>query len=393
MKSVTIATALVLLGGCNTFSIFSSSDQARDIRVQPTLKAEPETMADAFTVPYEVLPESKENIDLWAELQESFELTVPDNIHASVDTFAAHQTRLPTVVSDMLHNSEPYLYYIMDEIKKRNMPSELALIPLVESNFNPQAFSSARAAGLWQFIPMTAKRFKLTNNQWLDERRDVVASTEAALDYLDYLHTFFDGDWLLAVAAYNAGEGTVQRAMRRNKKAGLPTDFGALRLPKETTAYVPKILAWAKVLKNPSEYNLSLKTIKNQPHFAALDIGQKTKLSDIAMLADTPVNVLNDLNPAFKRGITTANATRLLVPANKAHLVAIALAKSNLKTKLSGRSYVIQVGDSLSLIAQRHGVSLDKLKAVNALSDSVIYPGQVLVIPDAVQKLASRDGF
>ncbi|MDA9003989.1 transglycosylase SLT domain-containing protein [bacterium] len=396
MKPFIALSVLFALSGCNNYGYLSFSPSQKtntDDTPSVAVTKKPISLTEAFSMPYKVLPETTlESKGLWQKLQASLILEVPEALAPQINTIATKQTQLPGAVTNMLDEASPYLYYITNEIEKRKLPKELALIPLVESNFNPNAYSHMNAAGLWQFMPMTAQRFKLDNNHWVDERKDIVASTNAALDYLEYLNDFFDGDWLLAMAAYNAGEGTVQRAVRRNKKMGLATDFASLKLPRETTAYIPKVLAWAQILRQPTDYNLSLKHIADQPHFVALDMGEQVKFSTIAELADISKETLTELNPAFKQNRTDPLPPhQLLIPADKAHIVAIALADKQVYTPIGSIRYTIKVGDSLGAIAETYGISINSIIRANTLKKRMIHPGQVLIIPSKAPKLASSN--
>ena len=190
---------------------------------------------------------------------------------AVVTARAAEYGRSPQQVERIFRRGKPYLAYILSEVQKRNFPTEIVLLPFVESGYDPFAYSHGRAAGMWQFIPGTGKMYGLKQDWWYDGRRDVVASTQAALDYLDYLQQQFDGDWLLAMAAYNSGSGTVSKAIRKNRKAGKPTDFWHLQLPQETAAYVPKLLAISNIVRRPAKYNVSLAPIELAPTFTVVD--------------------------------------------------------------------------------------------------------------------------
>lgn len=235
--------------------------------------------------------------------------------HQNVQKFVAEFSNSEEKLHYISKQASPYLYYIIEQLEKRNMPAELALLPMIESNFQPQATSNRGAAGLWQFIPGTGRQYGLLQNAWYDGRRDVKASTEAALDYLKYLHEEFDNDWMLALAAYNAGEGTVHRAIDRNQKAGKPTHFAALRLPKETQLYVPKFLALAEVISNPEKHAVSLPAIENKPYFAPVNINKQLTFTQIAKLADLNLNEIKRLNAGFRKStVHPKGSQELLLP-------------------------------------------------------------------------------
>lgn len=211
--------------------------------------------------------------------------------------------------------ASPYLYYIVEQLEARNMPGELALLPMVESAFEPKATSHKGAAGLWQFIPGTGRSFGLKQDNWYDGRRDITASTKAALDYLSQLHEQFDKNWMLALAAYNAGEGCVQKAIDKNKRAGKSTVFSALSLPKETKDYVPKFLALAEVVRHPEKHSVSLPTIENKPYFVDIEPGKHLDFNKVAKLANITVQELKRLNPGYRRASThPTGPQQLLLP-------------------------------------------------------------------------------
>jgi membrane-bound lytic murein transglycosylase D len=223
----------------------------------------------------------------------------------------------------------PYLYHIVEQLEKRNMPGELALLPIIESSFQPLATSNRGAAGIWQFIPSTGRHFGLKQDNWYDGRRDILASTKAALDYLQFLHKEFDENWMLALAAYNCGEGTVQRAINRNKRAGKPTTFWDLKLPKETKEYVPKFLALVEVVKNPEKHNVALASIENQPYFKLVNPGIHLNFKQAAKLSGVNITELKQLNPGYRRaGTHPKGPQQLLLPVANAEMFEFNLAKN-----------------------------------------------------------------
>ena len=284
-----------------------------------------------------------------------------------------------------------YLYYIVTELERRNMPLELALLPVVESAFNPVAYSRSRASGLWQFIPSTGKHYGLKQNWWVDERRDVLMSTNAALDYLQRLHDYFDGDWYLAIAAYNGGEGTVKAAILRNAGAGRPTDFWSLDLRPETRDYVPKLLAIRRIVGDPSAYGLEFAPIANVPYFGVVDPGRQVNLEEAATLAGISRDDMFALNPAFNRMTTPPDGPhRLLLPVGNVEQFQLAMATEEGVAKVAAnavapppvRTHRVRAGDTLSGIARRYGVQVSDLSAANGMrSSSTIHPGDTLKIP------------
>ncbi len=274
----------------------------------------------------------------------------------------------------------------MTEIEQRGMPLEIALLPVVESGFQPFAYSHGRAAGLWQFIPGTGKVYGLEQNWWYDGRRDVIESTRAALDYLEKLHNDF-GDWQLALAAYNCGEGTVGRAIRRNEKAGKNTDFWSLDLPKETSAYVPKLMAVAHLIQYPEKYNLTLSPIDNSPYLAVVDTGSQIDLALAAKLANSTSDEIYQLNPGFNRWATTPSGPhRLVVPLEKAELFKQALADLPETERVQWARHKIKPGESLGVIAQNYKTTTTIIKEANDLGSNTIRAGRHLLIPVASGK-------
>lgn len=265
------------------------------------------------------------------------------------------------------------------------MPSELALLPLVESGYNPFAYSRSGAAGLWQFMPITAKRFKLRKSWWYDGRKDVLRSTEAALDYLEYLHKKFDNDWLLAVAAYNFGEGNLQRAIDNNHRRGRLTDFWSLDLRQETRAYVPKLLALAKIVENPAKYGISLYPIPNRSHFAAVPFSGQIDLQEAAQRAGIVPEEIFRLNAGYSHATTDPNQQHsLLVPIESVDRFRRELAAGVAATAgISSRHYRVVRGDTLSALSRRFNVPLDVFMSTNGLATSDIVVGQSLLVPNS----------
>ncbi len=281
----------------------------------------------------------------------------------------------------MVESSKLYLYYIVEEVEKRGMPTEIALLPMVESAFNPMAYSRSHASGLWQFIPSTGKRHQLSQNWWADARRDVIASTDAALDYLQTLYEL-NGDWHLALASYNFGENGVARAIRRNEARGLPTDYQSLKMPLETRGYVPKLQALKNIITNPQAFGVSLEPIPNEPHFVALPIEKDIDVRLVAKLAEMSVEDLIALNPALNRPVISGPHTQTLVlPADRVDAF-----RRNLEAYdqplTSWEPYTMRKGDSLDRLAAKHGIALAKLKLANSItSRTKIGPGSQLLLP------------
>jgi membrane-bound lytic murein transglycosylase D len=316
---------------------------------------------------------------------------LPDTQHHAVNRELEWYRARPEYLDRIFRRGARYLHHIVSEIERRDMPLELALLPVVESAFNPVAYSRSHAAGLWQFIPSTGKHYGLTQNWWIDERRDVLRATDAALNYLQYLHRYFKGDWYLAIAAYNGGEGTVSRAVKRNAGAGRATDFFSLDLKAETRDYVPKLLAISRIVADPPAYGLSFAAIPNRPYFDIVDPGKQIHLGEASELAGISRDDMFALNPAFNRMTTPPSGPhRLLLPVERAEPFRLALASEAGAQRLASAAaaepppdvrHRVRSGESLSGIARKHGVSIESLRARNGLRGSVIHPGDTLMIP------------
>jgi membrane-bound lytic murein transglycosylase D len=237
--------------------------------------------------------------NLWGFISDELKMEVPEN--SRIRDQKRKYLKSKSYLHDVTLRAEPYMYWIVGQIKKRNMPMELVLLPIVESAFNPHATSSANAAGLWQIVPQTGRNYGLKNNQWYDGRRDVVASTTAALDMMQYLNRMFNGDWLLTVAAYNSGEGRVMQAVKANKRQGKPTNFWALSLPRETSIYVPKMLALSDIIKNSKKYGINLPKTDNTRALARIDVGQQIQLTQAAEMAGLSITKMKAYNPRLQK--------------------------------------------------------------------------------------------
>lgn len=279
-----------------------------------------------------------------------------------------------------------YIHYVIEQLEKRNMPIDIALLPLVESAYDPFAYSTGKASGLWQIVPNTAKHLKLESDWWYDGRRDIVASTKSALDYLSYLNKRFDGDWLLTFAAYNAGAGTVNKAIRKNRNKGVATDFWSLDLPKETERYIPKLLAFVKIFSNPASYNIRLPAIADQPQFTVVALDSQLDLRRAATMANTSIDEIYLFNPGFNRQITPPNGPhRLLIPAAQAAIFSQRLAQTSPSERVNWRQHTVVAGENLSTIAQNFQITLAALRTSNDKRSDKIHPGEILFIPDVGQ--------
>ena len=317
--------------------------------------------------------------DLWPRIRSGFAMRELDSplIAKHEKWYVGH----PDYFARMIDRSRRYLYYITEEVERRGMPSEIALLPMIESAFNPSAYSKSRASGIWQFMPSTGKKFGMQQNWWYDGRRDVISATNGALDYLQKLHDMF-GDWDLALAAYNCGEGAVQRAQARNSKRGLPVDYASLKLPSETRNYVPKLLAVKHIIANPAQFPLVLQDIPNEPYFAAVATSKRIDVKLAAQLADISEEEFAALNPAHNRPVILQDSHDfILLPIDKVETFQANL-ESYDKPLVSWQSYQPRKGERLDKLAPRFGLSLANLKSVNGLTArGNISTGQTLLVP------------
>ena len=303
--------------------------------------------------------------DLWQRIKNGY--AMPDlNSQYTVNHENWYASR-PDYVKRMVERSQKYLFHIVQEVEKRGMPTEIALLPMVESAFNPQAYSRSRASGIWQFMPATGKHFGLNQTWWSDSRKDVTAATDAALTYLQKLHVMF-GAWDLALAAYNAGEGTVQRAIERNRRKGLPTDYESLSLPPETRNYVPKLQAIKNIMTNPGQFGLDIQTIPNRPYFTKVTAPQQIDAHLAAQLAEISFDEFSSLNPEYNRPVIKAsgNVHEILLPISAAETFNNNLAGYD-KPLVSWQTYHAKRGERMETIARKFGIGLAQLRDVNDL--------------------------
>jgi membrane-bound lytic murein transglycosylase D len=324
---------------------------------------------------------------IWPRVRAGFQIT-SDTQQKNLQKELAWFAKNPSYMQRVMQRADPFLYYILEEAEKRNLPTELVLLPIVESAYQPFAYSHGRAAGLWQFIPSTGRMYGLKQNWWYDGRRDIHASTQAALNYLEKLNRQFKGDWMLALAAYNSGSGTVKRAIRRNKRLNRPTDFWHLKLPKETRAYVPKLLALKEIIAQPEKYSISLRCISDAPGFKQVKTKAQLDLALAAELAEIDLETLYNYNPAFNRWATDPDGPHtLLLPISAAELF-----EKNYSTLPAGKHlrwsrHKIKSGETLGHIALKYNTSVKHLRKVNNIRGNNIRAGKYLLIP-----VASKNG-
>jgi membrane-bound lytic murein transglycosylase D len=297
----------------------------------------------------------------------------------------------PDYVQRSFERSELYLYYIVKQLESRGMPLELALLPMIESAYEPYAYSRARAMGLWQFVPGTGSRFGLKQNWWYDGRRDVVESTRAALDYLQYLHDEFNGDWLLAIAGYNCGEAAIVQAVQVNQAKGRPIDFWSLRLPAETRAYVPKLLAMKRLVSQPESYGLAFSPIPNRPYFARVETDGQIDLRVAAEIAGVSADDLYELNPAFHRWATDPSGPYyLLLPTDAAEVFRTNIVQLSADERMRVKHYEVRHGDSMAAIARHFGTKPQVIRELNDLPSGALVIGTDLRVPADVSELPPK---
>ncbi|GGN32573.1 lytic transglycosylase [Marinomonas arctica] len=367
----------------------ADTEQLGFIDTVPPVESTAEDNEDAANEQQAVTTTPQEHADIWERIRAGYQLDLDidrPRLSSQLRWFSSH----PSYLDRVSKRGERYLYYIVEELEKAGIPTEIALLPIVESGFDPFGYSHGRASGPWQFIPSTGQMYGLDQTWWYDGRRDIIGSTQAAIAYLTRLHKMFDGNWLHALASYNSGEGTVMRAIRKNKKAGKPTDFWSLDLPRETRAYVPKLIALAKIIKDPEKYNYSTYSIPNKPYFDVVNIGGQIDLAQAAEMANVSIDEVYLLNPGFNQWATSPDGPhRLLMPISKAKKFRAKLAEIPSKERVTWVRYSVKAGDNLLLVAKQHNTTVNVLQDVNKMSSSMIRVGQELMIPVAGNNIES----
>jgi len=380
-RSLLVVAMVAALSGCASIGNDWSSDADGSGARNPRAAKAPRVDLSKQSVSSLMAPSS----NLWLRIQDGF--AMPELNSPLVITQTRWLAARPDYVHRSMARSSRYLFYIVEEVNARGMPTEIALLPFVESAFNPVAKSTAKAMGIWQFMPATGKDFKLTQNVFRDERRDVLQSTNAALDYLQRLHRQF-GDWQLALAAYNWGEGNVAKAIKRNQAAGLPTDYLSLKMPKETREYVPKLMAYKAIVSDPKAYGIVLPDLENHPYFVAIDVTRDIDVDLVIKLADITPEDFRNLNPSFNKPVILSAANQqILLPFGRAELF-----QENLKNYNGPLSTWTAVSvpstESAEQLAKRLGVSVAMLRDVNAIPAGMrIRAGSTVLIPKPSTKL------
>ena len=373
----------LLLALLMTYSAYTLADpvNSADNIPDPSVSATAASIAPALINSSAAVTEQNQEVDLWGRIRQGY--GIPNLENSLVDNQLNWYSARTDYILRTTQRASHYLYHVVEELEKRGMPTELALLPFIESAFNPQAISSAKASGMWQFIPSTGKDFNLKQNMFQDERRGVLDSTDAALNYLQKLYDMF-GDWQLALAAYNWGEGSVQRAIKKQQAAGLPIDFNSMSylMPKETQNYVPKLQAVKNIISNPDYFNIALPKVENQPYFASIDKTRDIDVRVAAQLAELTVAEFKELNPQFNRPVITGDAdTKILLPADNVEIFKNNLSKWDGPLS-SWSAYKVGKNERIESIARRVGASASVLKEVNQIpGNMMVKAGSTLLIP------------
>lgn len=385
MKLFQLLLSVCLLSACSHQPLTQSPTPVKPQTPPPVVPVLDDW--DGENTASEVVSDDETEGDLWQRIINAygFDQNIDNaRVRAHLNWFKKH----PTYLDRVAKRAERYLFYIAEQIDVRGIPGELALLPVVESAFDPFAYSHGRASGVWQFIPSTGKYFGLEQNWWYDGRRDISASTLAALNYLESLQRQFKGDWLLALASYNAGGGNVRKAIRKNKRLGKATDFWSLDLPRETRDYVPKLIALAKLIKEPEKHGMSLLSLPNEPYFASVDTGGQIDLSQLAAISDTSLDEIYKLNPGFNRWATRPSGPhKVLIPVDKKDIFLANIAELPQSQRLKWQRYTVKSGDSLITIANKFHTTTNALKDANNLNRNMIRVGEALLIPSSHQPL------
>ncbi|MCV2359106.1 transglycosylase SLT domain-containing protein [Paucibacter sp. TC2R-5] len=332
------------------------------------------------------LNEARASADLWVRLRSGF--AMPELENDGVRRAETWYSSRPDYVQRMTERGGRYLFHIIEEVEKRGMPTELALLPFIESAFNPQAMSTAKASGMWQFVPATGRDFALKQNIFRDDRRDVLASTRAALDYLSRLNKMFGGDWQLALAAYNWGQGNVQKAIARNQKAGLPTDYDNLKMPDETRYYLPKLQAVKNIVLAPQKFSLNLPAMSNHPYFLSVTLDRDIDVDLAARLAGMTVEEFKQFNPQMNKPVMLAAVTgQMLLPYDNAKTFAEALA-AHRGPLASWTAWTVTQTMSPAAAAKQVGMSEAQLREINKIPPRMrVLQGSTLLVPRAAHRI------
>ena len=368
MYKIYIFIFLLLFNGCTA----ATSKEVVIIESQSIVAEEIETKVKTDDAP----------LDIWERIRVELTLTIPEDQIAATSLYRERLYKNQSAVNRISKSGQRYLYHTLTRAEELGLPVELALLPFVESEFNPYAKSVDGATGIWQFMPATGKEWGLKSNWWYDGKKDVLASTEAALNFLTYLHKKFDGDWLLAMAAYNTGPTRVNRAIRKNKRENKPIRFWDLNLPKETTAYVPKLLVLCELIKNPKAFEVNLPSIANRPYFQRVKIPGQLDLMQAADLAGLKPETIYELNPGFNQWATDPSGPHyLLLPIGVSDRFVTQLESLDQNDLVRWDRYKIRRGDNLNRIASRYKIKVSVLMEINSMESDLIYAGKEIMVP------------
>ncbi len=382
-RSIPLLVLVALLPACaqlptagdRTVSVVEAPRPERIVAADVVLPSAPPRQAAAPLAN----PVNEPPADLWQRVRNGYRMNDLNN--PLVREWEEWYSSRPDYMARMVERSSRYLHHIVEELERRNMPTEIALLPMIESAYNPQAYSRAHASGLWQFIPSTGKHYGLRQNWWYDGRRDVIAATNAALDYLEKLYAQF-GNWDLALASYNWGEGAVGRAIAKNQAKGLPGDYESLTMPAETRGYVPKLQAVKNIIANPARFGLKLASIPNEPYFSAVAIRRHIDIKLAAKFAEMPLDEFKFLNPAHNKQVIKAGGTEnIVLPKHKVQTFLTSLENHD-KPLVSWQAHTVKAGEKPEKIAAKYGISPAELKQINGINgNKKISTGQSLLVP------------
>jgi len=375
MQLTWLLTMAAIASGCATLGVPAPQDEAKAVDTPSGYSA------GMFTPPTrDPHQRSAQARDLWQRLRQGFE--IKDVQHSSVERELARWMSWPATINEASVRAGPFFYHVVEETERRSLPAEFALVPFVETGFHLTARSHRNAVGLWQIMPATGQRFGLGRNWWYDGRQDFLASTNAALEYLSYLYQRFDGDPLLALAAYNAGEGRIDAARTQNRNKGRGQDFWSLSLPSETRSYVPRVLALAQIIDQPERYGVQLAPIANRPVLVSVETGGQIELAVAAELAELDADQLRMLNPGYLRWATAPEGPHLLiVPELSAQALQAGLEALPTSSRVRWDSHRVARGDTLWDLSRHYGVSTAVLRQTNGLRGDRIRVGQTLLVP------------
>ncbi|MDD8058002.1 MULTISPECIES: lytic transglycosylase [Shewanella] len=375
-----IAGSILAVTGCQTLQTTAPQTDSEQQTVAVNTKSK-----KSSTVTIEEIEEQVAEINnLWLRISNKMSFPIPDN--ALVAQYRQWYIDNPKHLEIVAQRATPFLYYIVEQLEQRNMPVELALLPIVESGFDPLAYSRSHASGLWQLTPPTALSFGVKTNWWFDGRQDVASSTKAALDLLEYLYPKMDQNWNYTIAAYNSGEGRLLNAIKNNQAKGKPTDFWSLKLPRETAHYVPQLLALADVIKHADQYGITLTPIDNTAKIEVVNIESQLDITLAADLAQVNIDELKAINPGLKRWATAPQGPhQLVVPSDKAASFKRALAAIEPNSRINWVRYKIKPGDSISEIADQFETTATLIRSSNGIKGNNIIAGKFLIIPVAAK--------